>query len=107
MHQRYKPCNRYLSNLRDNVITTGSTTAIAVAASSSGGDGLSSNLVTFDRNRPTNAKRTGRKGPKEIGGGRDEDRERTLSAIAVVNPDTSQWIAHTHLPAKRPTRGKL
>jgi hypothetical protein len=95
-----------LSNLRDNEITTGSTTATEAAASSSGGDDLRSNLVTFDKKRPTDAKRTGRKGHKKIGGGKDEDRARTLSAIAVVNPDTSQWIAHTHLPAKRPTKGK-
>jgi hypothetical protein len=88
------------------VIKTGSITATVAVASSSVGDGLSSNVVNFDRKRPIDAKRTGRKGRKEIGGGRDEDRGRTLYAIAAVNPVSSPWIAHTHLPAKRPTRGK-
>jgi hypothetical protein len=105
-HRRFRPCNRYLSKLRDNVITTGSITATAAADSSSGGTGLSSNQVTSDRKRPTAARRTDRNGPKEIGGGKDEDRERTPFAIAAVNPGTSQWIAHTHLRAKRLTRGK-
>jgi hypothetical protein len=88
------------------VITTGSITATVAVVSSNSGDGLNSNLVSFDRKRPNNAKRMGCKGRKEIGGGRNEDRERTLSTIVALNPDTSQWIAHTHLPAKRPTRGK-
>jgi GTP cyclohydrolase III len=88
------------------VITTGSITATVAVDTSRDEDGLSSNLVNSDGKSPIDAKRTGRKGRKEIGGGRDEDRERTLSAIAAVNPVTSQWIAYTHLPAKRPTRGK-
>jgi hypothetical protein len=91
MHQRCRPCNRYLSNIRDNVITTGSITAAVAVASSNAGDDLSSNLVNFGRKRPIDAKRTGRKGHKAIG---------------AVNPATSPWIAHTHLPTKRPTRGK-
>jgi hypothetical protein len=88
------------------MIKPGSITATVAVASSSVGDGLSSNLVNFDRKRPIDAKRMGHKGRKEIGGGRDEDRERTLYAIAAVNLVTSPWIAHTHLPAKCPTRGK-
>jgi hypothetical protein len=107
MHRRFRPYNRYLSKLRDNVITTGFITATAAADSSSGETDLRSNLVTSGRKRPTAARRTGRKGPKEIGGGKDEDWERTPSAIAAVNPGTSQWIAHTHLRAKHLTRGKL
>jgi hypothetical protein len=88
------------------VITTGSITTTVAVTSSSVGDGLSSNLVNFGRKRPIDAERTGRKGHKEIRGGKDEDRERTLYAIAAVNPVTSPWIAHTHVLAKRPTRGK-
>jgi hypothetical protein len=80
--------------------------ATVEVASSSAEDGLSSNLVNFDRKRPIDTKRTGRKGRKEIRGGRDEDREGTLYAIAALNPATLPWIAHTHLTAKRPTRGK-
>jgi hypothetical protein len=85
MHQRFRPYNRYLSKLRDNVITTGFITATAAADNSSGVTGLRSNLVTFGRKRPTAAKRTGRNGPKGIGGGKDEDRERTRSAIVAVH----------------------
>jgi hypothetical protein len=88
------------------VITTGSITATVAVASSSARDGFSSNLVHFDRKRPIDAKRTGRKGCREITRGRDDDRVRILYGIVAVNPVTSPWIAHTHLPAKRPTRGK-
>jgi hypothetical protein len=62
MHQRCRPCNQYLSKIRDNAITTGSILATAAVVSSSAGDGLSSSLVSFDRKRPIVAKRTGRKG---------------------------------------------
>jgi hypothetical protein len=87
-HQRCRPCNRYLSKIRDNVILTGSIPATAAVVSSSAGDGLSSSLVSFDRKRPTNATRTGRKGHKEIGGGIEGGWARTLCATVAVSQDT-------------------
>jgi hypothetical protein len=106
-HQRFKPCNRYQSRIVDNVITTGLITATAAVNSSSAGAGLRSNLVNFDRKRPTSIRGTDRQGHKAIGGGTDEDQARTLCATDVVSPVTSRWTALTHLSAKRRTRGKL
>jgi hypothetical protein len=106
-HQQFKPCNRYQSIIGDNVLTTGLATVTATAGNfSATEDGLSSRTTLFDKKRPTRARKPDRQGPKEIGGGTDVDRARTPCAIDVVNPVTLRQSAPTHLPAKRPTRGK-
>jgi hypothetical protein len=105
-HQRFKPYNRYLSRIGDKEITIGSTTVTATADRYSVGDDLSSRITHFDRKGLTSARRPDHQGRKEIGGGIDEVRERTLCATAAVNPVTSWHSTPTHLPAKRPTRGK-